>query len=155
VTDISVPQLAWHNPRDLTLSLPDSWHVGTFNMAGHDRPAMTDEQINQSITGLMGSPPIRELARGKKDVVITFDDMTRVTRVHRIVPYTRQQHQVYRGDRNARTAEQAGLHQETGGDNHRQVPGIQSQLPCKLRLCWDYQPRHGSVCQQGIYALRL
>jgi nickel-dependent lactate racemase len=86
VTDINVPQLAWHNPRDLTLSLPDSWHVETFDMAGHDRPAMTDEQINQSITSLMGSPPIRELAQGKKDVVITFDDMTRVTRVHRMVP---------------------------------------------------------------------
>jgi len=56
-------------------------------MAGYDRPAMTDDQIRYSITHLMGSPPIREIAKGKQEVVIIFDDIARVTRVARIVPF--------------------------------------------------------------------
>jgi nickel-dependent lactate racemase len=56
-------------------------------MAGFDRPAMKLDEIKVAITNLIGSPPIRELARGKNEVVIIFDDMTRVTRVAELVPF--------------------------------------------------------------------
>jgi len=56
-------------------------------MAGFDRPAMKPDQIKAAITNLIGSPPLRELARGKNEVVIIFDDMTRVTRVAELVPF--------------------------------------------------------------------
>jgi len=84
---IKLPQEAWHNPREFKLSLPDSWQLEVYNIAGYNRPAMNDEQIKASITNLIGTPPIRELARGKREVVILFDDMTRVTRVAKIVPF--------------------------------------------------------------------
>lgn len=84
---IKLPQLAWYEPRELKLPLPDSWRVEICHMAGYDRPAMTDDQIRNSITNLIGSPPIREIARGKHEVVIIFDDIARVTRVARIVPF--------------------------------------------------------------------
>ena len=84
---VKVPQLAWHNPRELALTFPDSWDVEVLNMAGYNTPAMTTEQIKASITNLIGSPPIRELAKGKKEVVITFDDITRVTRIAQMVPF--------------------------------------------------------------------
>ena len=35
----------------------------------------------------LGQKPLRELARGKKEVVIVFDDMTRATRSAQIVPF--------------------------------------------------------------------
>jgi len=56
-------------------------------MAGYNRPAMKPDEIKTSISNPIGTPPIRELAKGKKEVVIIFDDMTRVTRVAKIVPF--------------------------------------------------------------------
>jgi nickel-dependent lactate racemase len=84
---IKLPQLAWHGSRELELPVPDSWQVEVCNMAGFDVPAMASEQIRAAIRKPLGSPPIRELAKGKKEVVIIFDDMTRVTRVAQIVPF--------------------------------------------------------------------
>jgi len=84
---IKLPQLAWYGPRELELPLPDSWQVEICNMAGYNRLAMTDEQIRSFITNPIGTGPIRELAKGKNEVVIIFDDITRVTRVSRIVPF--------------------------------------------------------------------
>ncbi len=84
---IRVPQLAWYETKELELPLPDSWQVEVCNMAGYNRLAMKPDQIKASINNLIGIPPIRELARGKKEVVIIFDDMTRVTRADKIVPF--------------------------------------------------------------------
>ena len=83
---IRVPQLAWYETKELELPLPDSWQVEVYNMAGYNRPAMKPDEIKASISNPIGIPPIRELAKGKKEVVIIFDDMTRVTRVAKIVP---------------------------------------------------------------------
>jgi len=84
---IRVPQLAWYETKELELPFPDSWQVEVYNMAGYNRPAMKPDEIKASISNPIGIPPIRELARGKKEVVIIFDDMTRVTRAAKIVPF--------------------------------------------------------------------
>ena len=84
---IRVPQLAWYETKELELSVPDSWQVEVHNMAGYDRPAMRPDEIKASVSNPIGIPPIRDLARGKKEVVIIFDDMTRVTRVAKIIPF--------------------------------------------------------------------
>jgi nickel-dependent lactate racemase len=84
---IRLPQLAWYETSELELPLPEGWQVEICNMAGYNRPAMTADQIRHTINNPIGSPPIRELARGKKEVVIIFDDIHRITRVSRIVPF--------------------------------------------------------------------
>jgi len=56
-------------------------------MAGFDRPSMKPAEIRAAIANPIGTPPIRELAKKKTEVVIIFDDMTRVTRVAQIVPF--------------------------------------------------------------------
>ncbi|MBT7289170.1 MAG: DUF2088 domain-containing protein, partial [Chloroflexi bacterium] len=84
---VKLPQLAWDDPRDVDFPLPDNWDVKVNNIAGYNRPALTDDQIKTSITTLMGTAPIREQAKGKKEVVILFDDMTRITRAAKIVPH--------------------------------------------------------------------
>jgi len=84
---IKVPQLAWYEPKELELPLPDSWQVEVCNMAGYNRPALTPDEIKASINSPVGMPPLRELAKKKKEVVIIFDDMTRVTRAAEIVPF--------------------------------------------------------------------
>ena len=83
----SLPQLAWYGPREFKFRLPPGWQKRVYNMAGFNRPAMKTEEIKQCITNLIGSPPIRELARGKNRVAIIFDDLTRVTRAADIVPH--------------------------------------------------------------------
>ncbi len=84
---IRLPQFPWDGPSELELPVPDKWQVEVCNIAGYDRPALNDEQIKASVTGLIGSPPIREQARGKNEVAIIFDDTSRITRVDRIVPF--------------------------------------------------------------------
>ena len=85
---LKLPQLAWYGTKELELPLADSWQVEMGYMAGYDRPALTSDQIKAAVTQkLIGTSPIRELAKGKKEVVIIFDDMTRVTRVADIVPF--------------------------------------------------------------------
>jgi len=84
---VALPQLPWHGTKELKLPLPDSWQVEVYHMAGWNRPAMNPAEIKTAITNPIGIPPIRELAKGKKEVVIIFDDMTRVTRVAEIVPF--------------------------------------------------------------------
>jgi nickel-dependent lactate racemase len=84
---IELPQLAWHGVRKLRLALPGKWRVEICHMAGHDRPKLKSGEIKRAITEPIGMAPLREYARGKKEVVILFDDMTRVTRVAEIVPH--------------------------------------------------------------------
>ena len=85
--NIIVPQLAWYEPKELELPLPDSWQVEVCNMTGYNRPALTADEIKASVSSPIGMPPLRELAKGKKEVAIIFDDMTRATRVAQIVPF--------------------------------------------------------------------
>lgn len=82
-----LPQLAWHGVKELELSFPESWQVEVCNMAGYARPHLSPDEIRKAVAGPIGMAPLREYARGKKEVVIIFDDMTRVTRVFEIVPH--------------------------------------------------------------------
>jgi len=84
---ITLPQLPWHATGELRLSLPDQWKVTCYPMAGADKPALKQEEIQSALACPIGIPPIRKLARNKKEVVIIFDDMTRVTRAAEIVPF--------------------------------------------------------------------
>lgn len=84
---VTVPQLAWHGTRGLELQFPLPWTVAVGNMAGHDRPALESEQIRQIIANPVGLPPLQHYFRSKQQVVIIFDDMTRVTRVSDVVPH--------------------------------------------------------------------
>ena len=87
VKTVKLPQLAWHGAKKLQLALPESWDIEVCNMAGHDRARLRPAAIKQAIGRPIGMKPLREYARGKKEVVILFVDMARVTRVAEIVPY--------------------------------------------------------------------
>jgi nickel-dependent lactate racemase len=84
---ITLPQLAWHGVKELKLPLPAGWQVEVCNMAGSDKPRLKTAEIKKAVGSPIGMAPLREYARGKKEVVILFDDMTRVTRVAEIVPH--------------------------------------------------------------------
>ncbi len=84
---ISLPQLAWHGVKKLEIKLPENWQVEICNMAGYDRPKLKPAEIKAAIGRPINMLPLREYARDKKEAVILFDDMTRVTRAAEIVPH--------------------------------------------------------------------
>jgi nickel-dependent lactate racemase len=84
---LTLPQLLWYDNSQLELEFPDSWDVHFLPPKGHDRPKLTPQQIEQAFANPIGTQRIRDLARGKKEVVILFDDITRPTRTYEILPY--------------------------------------------------------------------
>jgi nickel-dependent lactate racemase len=88
---IGLPQLAWHGPRELELTLPARWRVDYFPMAGSDRPALGSADVVRALEHPIGVAPLREVARDKREVVVLVDDLTRVTRAAQVVPHVLQE----------------------------------------------------------------
>ena len=83
---IRLPQLLWYENSLAEYELPDDWDVEYCPMRGAGRTPLTIEQLSNAIIRPIGSPRLKDLARGKKSAVIIFDDMTRPTRTCDIAP---------------------------------------------------------------------
>jgi nickel-dependent lactate racemase len=84
---IKIPQLLWYENTEMELNFPPSWTVFFCPMRGGERRRLTPEQREEAFLNPIGSKSIRELAKGKREVVILFDDMARPTPVSEIVPH--------------------------------------------------------------------
>ncbi len=69
----------WFGGQPVEISLPDDWDVTVCRMAADECPELGREELRKRINAPFGSPTLRELARGKKEVCIIFDDMSRGT----------------------------------------------------------------------------
>jgi nickel-dependent lactate racemase len=85
--NVKLPQYIWYEPKEVEFPLPDSWQVTVQNIAGYNKPAIKLDEIKAAIASPTGMPPLKELARDRKEAVIIFDDMTRGTRAAEIVPF--------------------------------------------------------------------
>ena len=77
---IKLPQQNWYGAKEVGFSLPGRWQAEILNMSGYNKPALQLAEISQALQNPMGTKPLRELAQGKQQVVIIFDDMSRITR---------------------------------------------------------------------------
>ncbi len=68
------------------LVFPGTWEVKVQQMKGHGRPGLDAAQIRERIDRPIETPPLREIAAGKKTAVITFDDLTRPTPITAVLP---------------------------------------------------------------------
>jgi nickel-dependent lactate racemase len=84
---IKLPQLAWHGKSETEYALPDRWQIETCDMTGCDQPPMTSANIRKMLDHPIGTQTIKELAGGKHQVVILFDDMARITHTYDFVPH--------------------------------------------------------------------
>jgi nickel-dependent lactate racemase len=84
---IQLPQLAWYEDTMLEVDFPATWDVHICRMEGHDAVPLSEEGIREAFRNPIGSRTIRELAAGKKEVAIIFDDMTRATPTAAVIPY--------------------------------------------------------------------
>jgi nickel-dependent lactate racemase len=81
-----VPANEWYGWKDVELEFPESWDVRERRMAGHDAKALDGREIAERLGQPVGTPPLRELVRGKKRCAIIFDDMTRPTKTYQMLP---------------------------------------------------------------------
>ncbi len=84
---ITVPKQMWYQEGKLRLNFPDDWEVVPCLMNGHKAAPLTPGKIGAAFDSPIGSPRLRELARGKNKVAIIFDDISRPTRIADLVPY--------------------------------------------------------------------
>jgi hypothetical protein len=75
---------AWFGDRDLDLPLPPGWEVTHCPPAGG--PDIGEDGIAAAFAGPIGTPTVRELARGRRRPCIVVDDLSRPTPAHRLVP---------------------------------------------------------------------
>jgi nickel-dependent lactate racemase len=68
------------------LTFPSTWELEVQQMQGHGRPGLTTEQVRERLNRPIDTPPLREIAAGKKTAVITFDDLTRPTPIQAVLP---------------------------------------------------------------------
>jgi nickel-dependent lactate racemase len=67
------------------MTFPDSWEVTVAEMRGG--PDIGEQGIREAFAEPIGLPPLRELARGRRNAAILVDDLTRPTPAWRTVPY--------------------------------------------------------------------
>ncbi len=84
---IEVPVLLWHGSTNIALDFPSTWNVTKYEMNGAHLPAMTSEALQVALKHPIESLPLGKMARGRREVAIVIDDMTRPTRPHLVLPY--------------------------------------------------------------------
>lgn len=86
-TVIRIPEMPWFGDTETTLTFPASWDVRYCAMRGERAHRLTPTQMRAAFDHPIGTPPLREMARGRKRVAILFDDMARGTPTAEMVPY--------------------------------------------------------------------
>jgi len=79
--------MAWYGDTELEIDFPESWDVTVCRMHGQDAAALSEDGIRKAFRNPIGTKTIKELAKGKREVAILFDDMSRATPTEVIIPY--------------------------------------------------------------------
>ena len=111
VHSIKVPQLLWYENSELELSFPKSWEVTLCQMMGHNRPKLSKGKMRKAFSKPIGSGSIRETAKGRREVAILFDDLSRPTRAAEIIPFILEElEEAGIGDQQIRFIAALGVH---------------------------------------------
>ena len=84
---VIIPTHEFAGDLDERLDFPADWDVNVMQMAGQNAPVLTSQQIADSLDQPIGTKTLRELAEGKRTVVVTFDDLTRTTPTYTVTPW--------------------------------------------------------------------
>ncbi len=85
--NISIPSRLWYENREWDLTFPDRWAVDNLSSPGFGKPGLSSAEVKEKIHRPLKGPTLPELASGRKQAVIVFDDMTRPTPVRDIAPH--------------------------------------------------------------------
>lgn len=81
---IDLPAHSLYGNTPVTVEFPDDWDVQISSFQGEHEPALSQEQIVDAIRHPAHTEPIHKAARGCKNAVIIFDDITRATPIEPI-----------------------------------------------------------------------
>ncbi len=84
---LNIPTHEWYGDMDERLDFPDNWQINAVEMAGHNAPVLSPDEIKAKINSPIQAKPLSDIAYGKKTAVITFDDLTRPTPTGEIAPF--------------------------------------------------------------------
>ncbi len=70
----------WGADRTLTLRLPDRWNAAMLPMEGDTKHVLDKNDYRRALA------PVAPLFKGKKEICILFDDLSRPTRAYRVMP---------------------------------------------------------------------
>ncbi len=87
VNSVQMRVNAYWSEELIDIAFPGNWDTQVCLMAGHDRPPLSADQMREALRNPVGSPPLSELAKGKKEVCILFDDMPKPTPAGAVAPY--------------------------------------------------------------------
>lgn len=68
------------------VEVPEGRLAGAYGPRRPERPGLEDGDLRDRIRNPIGTPPLREMARGARRVLIVTDDITRQTPLHRVLP---------------------------------------------------------------------
>jgi nickel-dependent lactate racemase len=71
----------WSGERTIELNLPDAWKVSVLHMAGDTKKVLGPDEYRRTLA------PLQEKLKGKKEICVVFDDLSRPTRTYQILPY--------------------------------------------------------------------
>jgi nickel-dependent lactate racemase len=80
VHDILLNHRLWEGGAPIRLSLPARWNVKVLSMAGDRKPVLGEADYEQAVSALA------PLVKGKKEVCVLFDDLSRPTKIFTVVP---------------------------------------------------------------------
>jgi len=81
---LRLPWGAWYEDATHRLPFPRAWQVDRLEPA--DAPAWGRERIEAALASPIASPPLAELARGRRTASIVVDDLARPTRSADVLP---------------------------------------------------------------------
>lgn len=78
---VSLKQGLWEKDRSVFLDLPKDWNIDVLSMNGDNKRVIGAPSYRKAVASLA------PLLKGKKEICILFDDISRPTRTYTIVPF--------------------------------------------------------------------
>ena len=76
---------SWYEDKDREYRFPETWQLELYGPV--DAPAIDDKTIEKAFANPIGTSPLGDLAKGKKNVVLLADDLTRPTPTYKLMPF--------------------------------------------------------------------
>lgn len=76
----------WYGDKKIRLTFPKAWYVEKCLMKGHAEKPLSQDELHERLEHPIGTTPLKELARGKRECVVIVDDLTRPTKAYQVIP---------------------------------------------------------------------
>lgn len=82
---VTIPSSAFYADEELPLHFPPGWRVEV--VGPQDAPPLSNLEIDAAFRQPIGTPPIRELAKGRRSAAVVVDDLSRPTPASKVLPH--------------------------------------------------------------------